>query len=114
MNERYGKRRVTVWRALVQWVFFSWVIFIGVRFGMFVRHFESDGAARFVARPSGVEGFLPIGALAGVKHWLASGVINPIHPAAVVIFLSVVLMSLLAKKSFCTWLCPVGTVSEAA
>ena len=114
MNKWHGKWGVTTWRTLVQWAFFAWVIFIGVRFGMFVRHFESYGTASFVARPPGVEGFLPIGALAGVKHWFASGVINPIHPAAVVIFLSVVLMSLLAKKSFCSWLCPVGTASEAA
>jgi len=61
-----------------------------------------------------VDGFLPIGALVSLKQWLFSGTINPVHPAALVIFLAAVLMSLLAKKSFCTWLCPIGTVSEAA
>ncbi len=101
-------------RALIQWGFFTWVIFIGIRFGMFVRHFESGGAAPFVPRPQGVEGFLPIGALASLKYWLVTGTINPIHPAALFIFLSVGLMSLPAKKSFCAWLCPVGTLSEKA
>jgi polyferredoxin len=29
-----------------------------------------------------------------------------------VLFIAFVLMSLLLKKSFCSWLCPVGTFSE--
>jgi polyferredoxin len=90
------------------------VIFIGIRFGMFVRYFESGGAGPVVARPPGVEGFLPIGALVGLKYLVVTGKANPLHPAALVIFLSVVGMSLLAGKSFCSWLCPVGTLSEAA
>jgi len=101
-------------RTLVQWAFFAWVAFLGIRFGLFVRHFESGGVTPFVSRPAGVDGFLPIGALASLKSWLATGVINPIHPAAVVVFLTIVAMSLLAKKSFCSWLCPVGTLSETA
>lgn len=105
---------VATWRAVIQWAFFSWVIFIGIRFGMFVRHFESGGATPFVSRPPGVEGFLPIGALVSLKYWLVTGTVNTVHPAALVIFLSVLLMSLMAKKSFCSWLCPVGTISEAA
>ncbi|MBI5522307.1 MAG: 4Fe-4S binding protein [Desulfarculus sp.] len=107
-------QRVSAWRALAQWGFFLWVVYLGVNFGLFVRHFESGGAAPLVSRPPGVEGFLPIGALVSLKHWLASGTINPVHPAALVIFLAIVGMSLLAKKSFCSWLCPVGTLSEAA
>jgi polyferredoxin len=103
----------SAWRALIQWCFFSWVIYIGVRFGIFVRHFESGGATPFVSRPPGVEGFLPIGALVSLKYWFVTGMVNTVHPAAMVIFLSVLLVSLLAKKSFCSWLCPVGTISEA-
>ena len=109
----HKQHSVTTWRALIQWGFFIWVIFIGVRFGIFVRHFESSGATPLVSRPPGVEGFLPIGALVSLKYWLVTGTVNTVHPAAMVIFLSVLLMSLLAKKSFCSWLCPVGTLSEA-
>ncbi|BEH11670.1 4Fe-4S binding protein [Geobacter sulfurreducens subsp. ethanolicus] len=114
MNNRQQHARITLWRALVQWGFFAWVVVIGIRFGVFVRHFETGGATPLVSRPPGVEGFLPIGALAGTKLWLATGTINPVHPAALVIFLTIVGMSLVAKKSFCSWLCPVGTLSEAA
>ena len=101
-------------RTIVQWCFMFWVVGIGIRFGMFVNAVETGAAAPLVSRPPGVEGFLPIGALTSLKYWLVSGEIHPVHPAALVIFLAILLMSLLAKKSFCSWLCPVGTLSEAA
>ncbi|KAA0888326.1 4Fe-4S binding protein [Oryzomonas rubra] len=101
-------------RTIVQWCFLLWVIGIGIRFGMFVNAAESGASVPVVSRPPGVEGFLPIGALTSLKYWLVSGKIHPIHPASLVIFLTVLLMSLLAKKSFCSWLCPVGTLSEGA
>lgn len=112
MNLRAVMTRTGFWRSAVQWGFLSWILVIGVRFGLFVRHFESGGDAPFFSRPPGVEGFLPIGALVSLKHWLAAGVFHPVHPAALVLFLTFVAMSLLAKKSFCSWLCPVGTLSE--
>jgi polyferredoxin len=101
-------------RAIVQWCFMFWVIGIGIRFGFFVSAVESGATAPLVSRPPGVEGFLPIGALTSLKYWLVSGEIHPVHPAALVIFMAILLMSLLAKKSFCSWLCPVGTLSEGA
>lgn len=107
-------KRATFWRELVQWGFFAWVLYIGVRFGMFVHHFESNGVAPFIARPTGVDGFLPIGGLASLKLWLVTGLFDTKHPAALVLLVTFLLMSLLAKKSFCSWLCPVGTLSEAA
>lgn len=91
-----------------------WVVGIGIRFGMFVNAIQSGATAPLVSRPPGVEGFLPIGALTSLKYWLVSGKIHPVHPAALVIFLAILLMSLLAKKSFCSWFCPVGTISEVA
>lgn len=101
-------------RTIVQWCFLLWVIGIGIRFGIFVSAVESGATAPLVSRPPGVEGFLPIGALTSLKYWLVSGEIHPVHPAALVIFVTILLMSLLAKKSFCSWLCPVGTLSEGA
>lgn len=98
----------------VQWCFFVWVAGIGIRFGMFVSAVENGADTSWVSRPAGVEGFLPIGALTSLKYWLLSGRIHPVHPAALVIFLAILLMSLLARKSFCSWLCPVGTLSEGA
>lgn len=105
--------RLPLWRTVIQWGFLAWVLYLGIRFGMFVSAFAGGGIPH-VSRPPGVEGFLPIGALASLKYWLATGEIHPVHPAALVIFLTAIAVSLLAKKAFCSWLCPVGTLSEGA
>lgn len=110
----HSTKSLSTIRAIVQWCFLLWVVGIGIRFGIFVSAVESGAIAPLVARPAGVEGFLPIGALTSLKYWLVSGEIHPVHPAALVIFVTILLMSLLAKKSFCSWLCPVGTLSEGA
>ena len=112
MNKINPWLTITRWRLLVQWAFLGWCIFLGVQFALFVRHFESFGQTAYYARPPGVEGFLPIGALVSLKAWLTSGYFDPLHPAALVLFLTFLAMALLTRKSFCSWLCPVGTLSE--
>ncbi|ABB33548.2 4Fe-4S ferredoxin iron-sulfur binding domain protein [Geobacter metallireducens RCH3] len=107
-----SKRYVQPLRIAIQWGFLLFMVYLGVRLFLFVSHFRTGGAAPFVPRADGVEGFLPIAGLLGVKDWVESGVINPIHPASVVIFVTVVAVSLLLKRSFCSWICPVGTLSE--
>mgnify|MGYP004701243057 CR=1 FL=1 len=109
-----SRKSVSTIRTVIQWCFLLWVVGIGLRFGMFINSIESGASAPLISRPPGVEGFLPIGALTSFKYWLVSGVIHPVHPAALIIFLTILFMSLLAKKSFCSWLCPVGTLSELA
>jgi polyferredoxin len=59
-----------------------------------------------------VEGWLPIAGLMNSKYFLLTGRVPAIHPAAMFLFLTFLLMSLLLKKAFCAWLCPVGTLSE--
>jgi len=108
-----GSRYLQPLRIAVQWAFLLFCCYLGVRFYQFALYFRSGGTVSFTPRPPGVEAFLPIAGLMGVKDWLVSGAINPIHPAAVVIFLAVVTVSLLLKRSFCSWICPVGTLSEA-
>ena len=99
-------------RMAVQWGFLFFSLYLGVVFYRFVLHFRSGGATPFVPRPDGVEAFLPISALVSLKGWLASGAINTVHPAALVIFLAAIAVSLLLKRSFCSWICPVSTVTE--
>ncbi len=107
-----GNRFMQPLRIAVQWLYLFFCLWLGWRFFQFVLHFRTAGATPFVSRPEGVEAFLPIAALMGVREWLATGRINPFHPAAVVILLSVILVSMLLRRSFCSWICPVGTVSE--
>ena len=87
-------------------------VWIGVQFYQWVRWAESAGATREVARPAGVEGWLPIAGLMQLKYVVMSGQLPRIHPAAFFLFTAFVLMSWLLRKSFCAWLCPVGTSSE--
>lgn len=107
-----GNRFMQPLRITIQWLYLLFILYLGVRFYQFVTHFRSGGIYPPVQRPDGVEGFLPIAALLGVKEWFVTGSINPIHPAAVVILVSIVLVSLLLRRSFCSWICPVGTIEE--
>ncbi len=106
------QRYVQPLRIATQWGFLLFILYLGLRFTQFVAYFSSGGTVSFVPRPVGVEGFLPISALMGLKDWFVNGSINTIHPAAVVIFLTVIFVSLLLKRSFCSWICPVGTIEE--
>ncbi len=101
----FGARRV------VQWTMAVFIVVLGVRFGLWVTAHMS-GRWPSVGRPPGVEGFLPIDGMLAFRHWLLSGQIDPIHPAALAIFVGICAMSLLVAKSFCSTLCPVGLLSE--
>src|SRR6185369_11397790 len=107
-------RYVQPLRILVQFCFLAFMIWLGVRFYQFVLFFRSGGSSHFVERPAGVEGFLPISGLMGLSAWFKGMGINPIHPAAVVILLAVLAVSLLLRRSFCSWICPVAVISECS
>jgi len=100
-------------RSTVQLAFVLLCIWIGVEFHLFMKWGMSAGAQSYFERPPGVEGFLPISALMGMLHWMYSGAINTIHPAGTVILVAIIAVSIVMKKSFCSWLCPIGTLSES-
>ena len=99
-------------RWAVQLFFFLFVLFLGYKFYLFVEYCKSGGTLPYTARPPGVEAFLPIGALVGLKYFLVSGKIDPVHPAGFVILSTVLLTSFFIGRGFCSWMCPVGTLSE--
>jgi len=98
-------------RILVQSALAATCVVLGFRFARFVAAARA-GAEVLPQRPPGVEGFLPIGGLLGVFDWVYQGSLNVVHPAATVLFLVFVVIALVARKSFCSWLCPVGFVSD--
>ncbi len=99
-------------RLVVQGLFIVLNVFLCIQFYLFVHHFESGATGPHLARPAGVDGWLPIAGLMNVRYLFATGRIPAIHPAAMVLFLVFIAMSLLLKRAFCSWLCPVGTLSE--
>ena len=100
-------------RSTIQVAFVLLCVWIGIEFYLFMQWGTSGGQVPFASRPPGVEGFLPISALMSLKYWFQTGVINNVHPAAMFILLAIIGVSLLLKKAFCSWLCPIGTLSES-
>jgi Pyruvate/2-oxoacid:ferredoxin oxidoreductase delta subunit len=100
-------------RTNVQFTFVLLCVWIGVEFAMFVNWGTSTGVSSSISRPPGAEGFLPISALISLKYWWQTGIINNIHPAGLFIFIAIIAIGLILKKAFCSWLCPVGTLSES-
>ena len=99
-------------RHTVQWLFVALNGWIGMRFYLWVRYFERGGQGLYIPRPAGVEGWLPITGLMNSKFLLLTGHVPAIYPAAMFLFIAFLFVSLLLKKAFCAWLCPVGTLSE--
>jgi polyferredoxin len=99
-------------RRIVQWVFVALNVWIGAQFLLWVRFFERGGQGWQVSRPAGVEGWLPIAGLMNLKYFVLTGRAPTMHPAAMFLLVAFLAMSVVLKKSFCGWLCPVGTASE--
>jgi polyferredoxin len=99
-------------RHTVQLAFLALNAWLGLQFILWVRYYETNGQSHYFSRPAGVEGWLPIAGLMNLKYFLVTHHISAIHPAAMFLLVAFLLSSLLLKKAFCSWLCPIGTVSE--
>ena len=113
-----GGKFVNPWRALprVRWaVQLAYVAFLSLVGWQFVRFFEAARGTGpiAVARPPAVEAFLPIAALMAAKRLVLTGAWDEIHPAGLVVLLAAISAAFLARKAFCSWVCPVGTLSRA-
>ncbi|HWC99780.1 MAG TPA: 4Fe-4S binding protein [Candidatus Sulfopaludibacter sp.] len=110
--ERAKPGRSQSLRHTFQFIFLTLNVWICAEFYLFVRFYERGGVGIRATRPPGVEGWLPIASLMNLKVLLASGQIPALHPAGMFLLLSFLAMSWIFRKSFCGWLCPIGTVSE--
>ncbi|MBI5059938.1 4Fe-4S binding protein [candidate division KSB1 bacterium] len=99
-------------RRYVQLGFVLLNIWLCTEFYLFVLAAQLTSDGPLPSRPPGAEGWLPISGLMGAIDWLASGSLNPVHPAATVLFLTFLAISFLVRKAFCGWLCPIGTLSD--
>ena len=98
-------------RRSVQFAFLLLNIWLGSTFYFWVRRLET-ATGRTTIRPAGVEGWLPIAGLMNLKYWLVSGRVPATHPAAMFLLVCFLVISFFFRKAFCSWLCPVGTLSE--
>ena len=111
-TKRFKNKSIQKLRNSIQLLFLSLCLWIGIEFYFFVAFLASNGLNGSFHRPPGVEGFLPISSLMSVIYFLKSGSVHTFHPAGFFIFIAIVVISVVFAKSFCSWLCPVGFLSE--
>ncbi len=87
-------------------------VWIGGIFYFWVRQFEPGGRPTSCERPAGVEGWLPIAGLMNLRYFVLSHHVPTMHPAGMFLLITFLAVSFLFRKAFCSWLCPVGTLSE--
>jgi polyferredoxin len=109
---RNREKPIQKFRFFVQLLFTSLCIWIGVEFFFFIQYLETNGVSAFVNRPPGVDGFLPISSFMSFYLFIVTGEIHSAHPAGFFIFIAIVFVSILFGKAFCSWLCPMGFLSE--
>ncbi|MFY9826333.1 MAG: 4Fe-4S binding protein [Thermoanaerobaculia bacterium] len=114
LNGKIGKKGIKTYRLriVVQAGFVVVCILLGIQFARFVSAAEA-GRLPLPTRPPGVEGFLPISGLMGLVDWVRTGTLNTIHPAAAMLTLIGLALAILLRRSFCSWICPVGFLSES-
>lgn len=112
LKRTWKKKPVQVTRSIVQIAFATFLLYVGFEFYQFYIHFASFGTEPYVERPTAVEGFLPISALVALRVWLTTWSFDQIHPAGLVLFTFFVASGFFFRKTFCSWICPIGTLSE--
>ncbi len=55
---------------------------------------------------------MPIAGLMNLRYFVLSHHVPTMHPAAMFLLIAFLAISFLLRKAFCSWLCPVGTISE--
>jgi polyferredoxin len=75
-------------RVAFQILFLALNLAIGIKFWLFVRYCESGGTTLRVARPPGVEGWLPIASLMNLKAFVLTWEVPRVHPAGLFLLLA--------------------------
>jgi polyferredoxin len=109
---RTDRDRSQIMRRSFQAGFLLLNLWIGGIFYFWVRQFEPGGAPTSWHRPAGVEGWLPIAGLMNLRYFTLTHHVPALHPAGMFLLIAFLAMSFLFRKAFCSWLCPVGTISE--
>jgi polyferredoxin len=99
-------------RRAFQIAFLVMNVWLGGTFYLWVRQFEPGGQPSSLSRPAGVEGWLPIAGMMNLKYLVLTHQVPALHPAALFLLVTFASIAFLFRKAFCSWLCPVGTISE--
>jgi len=113
MSDRFRRLRDFVTsRMFVKTGFLAFFLVACAQLMLFVRWAQDAGP--YVPRPEAVAGLLPVGHFTSFFAWVRGGGWDTLLPAGLVIIIGAIALSLLLKRGFCGWICPVGTVWEWA
>jgi polyferredoxin len=98
-------------RWTVQAFFLLLNFYLGIQFYAWVRQFET-GAYRGIERPGGIDGWLPIAGIMNLRVFLSTGEFPLAHPATLFLTTAFLTLSFVFRKSFCSWICPIGSIEE--
>lgn len=101
-------------RPAVQIGFLVLSLLVGWQFHRFVLWLADPSFFPPPERPASVEAWLPISNLMSLTCLLRTGEASPVHPAGLVLFSLILMLTILAGRGFCSWVCPIGTLSEWA
>lgn len=93
-------RNATTRRKATQLLLLAMNIYIAITFWYWVRYYETASSTTFVARPGGIEGWLPIAGLMNLKYSLTTGQLPSVHAAAMLLLVAFIVISLLLKRPF--------------
>jgi polyferredoxin len=98
-------------RWFIKTAFFVYFIFACVQLMRFAAW--TRGTGPYVGRPEAPAGLLPVGHFTSFFGMLRGGGWDTLLPAGLVIIIGALTVSLLFKRGFCGWICPLGTLWEA-
>lgn len=114
-KERHRLMEHSGWlRSAIQIGFIAFSVLMGLQFRNFTLSLAGSEGSPIKPRPAAVEGFLPISSLMSLIYFAKTGIANRVHPAGLIIFTLTLVMALFVRRGFCSWICPIGTVSEWA
>ena len=103
-------RDLVTGRWFIKSVFLAFFVFACIQLFRFAAW---AGTGPFVPRPEAPAGLLPVGHFTSFFAWVRGGGWDTLLPAGLVIIVAAFATSLLFRRGFCGWICPVGTVWEA-
>ena len=95
----------------IKTAFFVYFIFACVQLMRFAAW--ARGTGPYVGRPEAPAGLLPVGHFTSFFAMVRGGGWDVLLPAGLVIIIAALAVSLLFKRGFCGWICPLGTLWEA-
>lgn len=108
---RTGK---TPWRRLSQFGFALGTVLTGIQFHRFAVSLAATVPTAAAQRPAEVDAWLPISSFMSLVYLIRTGTANTVHPAGLALFTLILLLALTLRRGFCSWVCPIGTLSEFA